>query len=83
MVVVVIAVVLGQNVTGQNVMDKMSWTKCHGQNVMRIKCHGTKCHEQNDRIRVRVKYFVHGILSVTFCPVTFCPPDILSVTFCP
>ena len=39
--------VLGQNVTGQNVTDKMSRTKCRGQNVMGTKCHWTKCRGQN------------------------------------
>ena len=27
--------------------DKMSRTKCRGQNVMWTKCHWTKCHGQN------------------------------------
>ena len=28
-------------------------------------------------------HFVHDILSVTFCQMTFCPYNILSATFCP
>ena len=28
-------------------MDKMFWTKCRGQNVMRTKCYWSKCRGQN------------------------------------
>ena len=29
------------------------------------------------------RHHVHDILSMTFCPMTFCPHNILSATFCP
>ena len=36
----------GQNVIGQNVADKMPWTKCRGQNVV-VKISRIKCRGQN------------------------------------
>ena len=41
------AVVLGQNVTGQNVTDKMSWTKCNEDKMSLVKMSRTKCRGQN------------------------------------
>ena len=32
---------------------------------------------------IKLYYFVHTILSVTFCPIPFCPYAILSIPFCP
>ena len=64
---------VGQNVTGQNVTDTMSWTKYYedkmviGQNVK------TFCPQ----------HFFENIFSTAFCPMTFCQYNILSAIFCP
>ena len=39
--------VLGQNVTGQNVTDKMSRTKCYVDKMLLDKMSRTKCRGQN------------------------------------
>ena len=65
--------VLGQNVTGQNVRDTMSWTKHYEDKMLLVKM---------------LRHFVHdiffdNIFSTAFCPMTFCQYNILSAIFCP
>ena len=56
--------VLGQNATGQNVTDTMSWTKYHEDKMLLVKMS---------------RHFVHDIFSTTYFPVTFSPATLVGI----
>ena len=60
--------VLGQNVTGQNVTDTMSWTKYYEDKMLLAKMS---------------RHFVHDIFSTTYFQRHFVQWQFVNITFCP
>ena len=59
--------VLGQNVTGQNVTDTMSWTKYYEDKMLLVKMS---------------RHFVHNIFSTTYFQRHFVQWHFVNITFC-